>query len=183
MSKAELFAFDPQPDPPGGPHVAEAALGGPDTLPVGDAAADGGIIIDWTPDPDAFDYGAPDTQPAEGGDARGMIIHDMPEPGEGADAEAKGIIINDMPEPGDGAHADAKGMIIHGQSDPNDAAYGVPDTQPDDAGPGDADDVAIIDDGDHPEATRSQAGPKLMPGAEKFANTIPPAESDSPFTI
>ena len=45
-------------------------------------------------------------------------------------------------------------MIIHGQSDPNDAAYGVPDTQPDDAGPGDADDVAIIDDGDHPEATQ-----------------------------
>ena len=82
MSKAELFVFD-QPDPPGGPHVAEAALGGPDTQPVGDAADDGGIIIHYAPDPDAFGPEGGEVESPQipnDGDARGMIIHGMPEP-------------------------------------------------------------------------------------------------------
>jgi hypothetical protein len=77
ISKAEFVVFDPQPDPPGGPHVAEAALGGPDTTPPdtqpADGSDDGGIIIDWTPDSDAFDYGIPDTQP-ESADVEGQEI-------------------------------------------------------------------------------------------------------------
>ena len=117
VSKAEFVTFDPQPDPPGGPHVAEAALGGPDTTTAGDPGDDAGIIIHWTPDPDAFDYGVPDTQPADGSDDGGIIINWKPELDAFDDPDSQGIIIHDMPDPADGA-------------------YGVPDTTPD---PNDAD--------------------------------------------
>ena len=134
VSKAELFVFDPQPDPPGGPHVAEAALGGPDTQPVGDAADDGGIIIHYAPDPDAFDYGIPDTQPEPGfGTGNEKWLRAANSGFAPDDPDIQGIIINDMPDPGD-------------------AGYGVPDTLPSDAGPGNADAEGIIDDGDHPVA-------------------------------
>jgi hypothetical protein len=155
ISKPEFVVFDPQPDPPGGPHVAEAALGGPDTIPGGDSGDDNGYIVHWTPDPDAFDYGAADTQPADGSDDGGIIIEWTPD----SDAFDYGIP-DTQPDPADGAYdgpdiqpggdaatseADAKGMIIHGEPVPNDGAYEGPDIQPSvDPDPNDAEVKGII---------------------------------------
>ena len=190
VSKAEFVTFDPQPDPPGGPHVAEAALGGPDTTTAGDPGDDAGIIIHWTPDPDAFDYGVPDTQPADGSDG-GIIINWKPELDAFDDPDSQGIIIHDMPDPADGAYgvpdttpdpndADAKGIIINDRPEPTPAEPQVQEIAitkvADGAGIGE---LSIIDDGD--AATNHGDAPGLEPGVEiKNLKLAPPTLVSDP---
>ena len=113
---------------------------------------DGGIVIHWTPDPDAFDYGIPDTQPADGSDDGGIIIEWTPDPDafdygipdtqpDPGEAGARGIIVYDMPDPAEGAYdgpdiqpggdsdasGEARGIIIHAAPDPESADVDVQD--------------------------------------------------------
>ncbi len=158
-----LFAFNPQPEPPGDPFAAEV----PEKAGFNDSGDVGYYPWPNIPGGDPFageaaGLGGPDTAPAgpsaPGEDAGIIVIGGTPDPGgPSTPGEAEGIVIvGGTPDPGGpSTPGEAEGIIIvNSQPDPAEADAGQ--------APGEAQGIIII--GGQPDPAQAEADAGQAPG-------------------